>query len=730
MIFGRKQTEELKTDQAPAKQEPKEKRTFREKWQARKERRQRILEERSQSRFARKMKPVYNVMNRFSVLFTILLAVMINLIIEILSRHSAIQAFRYLTGSPLVFLYNTYLITVTLCLAYIFKRRTFVRALVSIVWLLIGLINGALLLKRVTPFNAQDLKAVSEAAAVATRYFSVFELVLVIAGLAAVVVWLISFWRRGMQYQGKVRRVAAIIVCAALFVSVPFVTKLATRKRVLSSYFGNIAFAYQDYGLPYCFMTSLFNTGIDQPEGYSQEAIARINPDHSLNRIEVDRDKKDLPNIILIQWESFFDTDEVSWIKPSIDPMPNFHKWEKEYTCGYFKAPSVGAGTANTEFEVLTGLNMRSFGPGEYPFKTILKETTCESAASALDQVGYKSFAFHNNGGNFYSRADVYNNIGFDCYVSKEFMNILQYTENGWSKDLVLPQYLKQAMNSTSGADFLFTVTVQGHGDYPSEKVLQNPAVTLADMDDELLKNKWEYYVNQMYETDLVLGDLIKDLEKRGEPTVVFIYGDHLPTMGLTEEDLDSRYLYNTNFVMWDNIGLGKKDTNLAAYQVVSEIMKRVGIRSGTVFNYHQTRRGTKHYLEDLELLQYDILYGEHYAYEDKTLPIAEGHLEMGLKDVEIKSLQRQSGETFSIYGEGFNQNSSIYINDEKQKTVFLNNTRLDFSEWTPVEGDEVRVCQVGSKSRIFRSSRTYLYHDGVLIPKPEQDEETEEGEK
>ncbi len=41
-----------------------------------------------------------------------------------------------------------------------------------------------------------------------------------------------------------------------------------------------------------------------------------------------------------------------------------------DYSSGYFKVPSVGAGTANTEFEVLTGMNLRYFGPGEYPYKT------------------------------------------------------------------------------------------------------------------------------------------------------------------------------------------------------------------------------------------------------------------------------------------------------------------------------------------------------------------------
>ena len=109
-----------------------------------------------------------------------------------------------------------------------------------------------------------------------------------------------------------------------------------------------------------------------------------------------------------------------------------------EYSSGYFKVPSVGAGTANTEFEVLTGMSMRFFGPGEYPYKTYAKTRTLESAASALKGLGYGAEALHNNGGNFYSRAQVFNNMGFDHYTSKEFMNILQTTPKGWATDDIL----------------------------------------------------------------------------------------------------------------------------------------------------------------------------------------------------------------------------------------------------------------------------------------------------
>ena len=48
-----------------------------------------------------------------------------------------------------------------------------------------------------------------------------------------------------------------------------------------------------------------------------------------------------------------------------------------EYSSGYCQVPSIGAGTANTEFEMLTGMSMRYFGPGEYPYKSYLKGKDC-----------------------------------------------------------------------------------------------------------------------------------------------------------------------------------------------------------------------------------------------------------------------------------------------------------------------------------------------------------------
>ena len=700
------------------------KRHFREK----KERRQRILEERRNSRFAKKMEPVYKWMNRLSLLLHFVLACLINFLIEVISRLSIFEAWDYMVGTPLVFLYNAFLIFATFSIVYLVRRRMFARILLSVFWLFLGTCNGYLLTKRVTPFNAQDLKVLSDALELTGNYFNTFELVMIIIGIVALVLWIVSMWRRGGQFTGKMHRILALGGVAVSFALCVVLTNVAVDKRVISNYFGNIAFAYEDYGFPYCFSASLFNTGINEPSGYSEEMMAEISNNGEITKNETGREEDELPNIMFVQLESFFDPTEVEWLRFSEDPIPNLRKLFSEYSTGYFKVPSVGAGTANTEFEVLTGMSMRFFGPGEYPYKTYAKTKVLESAATALTSLGYGAEALHNNGGNFYSRAQVFNNMGFDHYTSKEFMNILQTTPKGWATDDILVPNIMESMDTTEGQDFVFTISVQGHGDYPTEPTLENPEIIVSGVEDEGKRNAWEYYVNEVHEMDKFVGELIEAVESRNEPTVLVFYGDHLPTMDLEAKDLKSRYLYNTNYVIWDNIGLEKQDSNLAAYQIMAEVFDRLDIHSGTVFNYHQQRRQTKNYLADLELLQYDIMYGEQYVYENSGAPITEGHMVMGVKDAHITDLVTQLDGSYSVYGDNFTKQSKVYINGEKQTTKFLNNTRLDLQESELNDGDTIMVAQVGSSNTIFRTSKTYEYRDGRLTELPEDGNAVENG--
>ncbi len=683
-------------------------------WDKRKERREQILQKRKESKLGKFIEPFIQVFNRFSLVFHMLLACCLNFVMEIISRHSFMDAWGYMVNSPYTFLYNSFLIFITFSVVYLVRRRTFTRIIISVLWLTLGIANGYMLMKRVTPFNAQDLKVLGDGISLIKSYFQEGEIGVVVLVVVAVIVWLISMWKRGGQFQGKMHRVLALICCGGWLALFMFTTNIALEHRIISNYFGNIAFAYQDYGLPYCFMSSIFNTGISQPHGYSEEVMLNVSDDGSM-ATTVGSKYNEKPNIIVVQLESFFDPNEIEFFETSIDPIPNFRKIANEHSAGYFKVPSVGAGTANTEFEVLTGMSMRYFGPGEYPFKTILKKSMAESAATALKDLEYGAHALHNNGGNFYSRSTVYDHLGFDSYTSKEFMNILQVTPQGWAKDNILIEHIEDALDTTPDQDFVFAVSVEGHGSYPEDYEMENPPVTLTGIEDKGKQNAWEYYVSLVYEMDKFVGDLVKMVEKRGEPTVLVFYGDHLPTLGIQAEDLKSRYLYNTNYAIWDNIGLPEKDQNLAAYQLMSEVFEQIGIESGTVFNYHQERRKTKDYLSDLELLQYDLLYGKQYAYQGQQKLAQEGTMLMGIRDVELTGTSISIEGKTILDGENFTKWSDVFINGEEVKHIFVNDTRIDLRKYLLQEDDMITIVQMGSSSTPFRISSTYRYRDGEL---------------
>ena len=653
-------------------------------------------------------------LNKISLPLQMLAVLLGYYVIEAISRHSLRDAFYFVREKPLVFLYNAGLIFVTTLVVYLVRRRVFVRVLLVIFWMGLGIINGVLLSQRVTPFTGPDLHLITDALKIANRYLPMAGMVIVVILMAVAFLGLALLFFKAPRYEGKLYyryNVPLILVAAAAFAGA---TNLALEKRVLSNYFGNIAFAYEDYGYPYCLATTIFNTGINCPPEYSQSSIQAIMREE--DRL-AQTDTDDLPNIIFLQLESFFDPYMVNYLKLSEDPIPNFRRMMKEYSSGYYRVPSVGAGTANTEFETITGMSLRYFGPGEYPYKSILKETTCESAPFVLKQLGYTTHAVHNNEANFYGRRSIFPNLGFDTFTSEEYMEEEDdHTPLGWVRDRVLKQSIMDCLESSEGRDYIYTISVQGHGDYPEEPILEDPQITVSGSATEEQNYKWEYYVNEIHEMDEFIQELTEELEELGEPVVLVMYGDHLPTMGLEVRDMKNRYLFQTQYVIWDNMGLKKKDENLAAYQIAAELFQRLGIFEGNVFRYHQVRKNTKNYQVDLELLQYDILYGEQYVYEGRS-PFRASRMRMGIYDATLDAVRPAPGLKNSSYiiGTHFTPSSEVMINGEYVETNYLNPTTLLISEYEFDKMDKVKVVQRSNSSTRKALSSTYERYYSVL---------------
>ncbi len=659
------------------------------------------------------------VFNKYSLVFHFLLACLLIFVIELISRHNFISAVTFIRRHTFAYLYNALIIFASLSLVYLSRYRAQLRILISGAWIFLGTINGLILSNRVTPFSYTDLKCLSDLFAMQnTNYFTAQEAAVIVTVVALFVAFIIFFFVKGPRYRGQRHSLITSVSIAALcFIGIPVTTQAAQYTNILASYFSNIAEGYSDYGFVYGFSTSVVGRGMSKPDNYSEETVTGILSEVNALRQETAVTKETAPNIICVLLESFCDPYEVNFLSLSQDPVPNFHKLEEHFSTGYLTVPVVGAGTANTEFEVLTGMSMQYFGTGEYPYKTILKQTDCESVASDLSDLGYGTHVVHNNTATFYSRNNAFSMMGFDTFTSKELMNITQYTPSGsWPTDDILIQETMKSMDSTPDSpDFVYTITVEGHGDYPSEKIIENPAIAVSGAGEEAADNRWEYYVNMMHEVDDFIGDLIAAVEKRGEDTIIVFFGDHLPTMDLTDSDMKSGDIFKTKYVTWNNIGLPKEDADLTSYQLLAAAMNQAGIHEGTIFNYHQTMADDAGYSEGLETLQYDLLYGKRYAYQGKN-PYPATDLVMDVEDVSITAMRKDEEDCLLyISGKNFTKNTKVFVNDEKVSTIYLNSSLVAVSLDYVTDLDVIRVNVMGSRGIILREGISEMVYRDPL---------------
>ena len=658
--------------------------------------------------------------NKYSLLFHALLSCGIVFVVEILSRRNFLSACSFVGGHTGAFLFNAFIVFASLSLVYLFRRRAFFRIIISGFWIILGIINGCILSNRVTPFGFTDLKCINDLFAMNnTNYFTAEEATIVVIGLGLFALFCAVLFIKGPRYQGRIHKIVVLAsIVSVMFIGLPVTTSAAQNANVVASYFSNIAQGYENYGFIYGFSSSVVDRGMSKPDDYTEEHVAEITDKAESTKQETTVTKDDAPNIICVLLESFCDPDEIKFLHYNDDPIPTFHKLEENYSTGYLTVPVVGAGTANSEFEVLTGMSMQYFGTGEYPYKTILKKTDCESTAADLASIGYGTHAVHNNGGNFYSRVNAFSMMGFDTFTSKELMNIQTYTPNGsWATDDILVDETIKTLDSTPNQpDFTYTITVGTHGDYPKEQVIENPKYTANGAFDEETRNQWTYYINQLNEVDTFMADLIDKVSKRDENTVIVFFGDHLPTMGLQDSDMRPGDIYKTKYVTWNNMGLEKQDADLYAYQLMASITNSVGIHEGTILNYHQTQMNSSDYLDGLENLQYDILYGDRYCYngEDKY-PATD--IVMGIDPVTVDSATNSIGDSeVIIRGSNFTKWSKVFVNGSKVNTIFSGPNCLIISKDAISDGDTLQVNQMGSNNTVFRSSNTLTYSDSDVV--------------
>lgn len=644
---------------------------------------------------------------RIPIVQCVLIALLLNFVIEIVCRRSFVSALTFTFCHPLYFLADLSVILVTLSVALLFRKRYFVYILISTVWFALGVTNCILILVRTAPFEAVDFSILRTGLGIITVYMEIWQIVLV-ALLLLSVIGLIIYLGIRMKRQSRRLRDALIGFGGAAILALALLLPMNLAGGYPSS-FSNLSEAYDDYGFTYCFVCSIFDRGVDKPDGYGKAAIDGLTAEIDAKRpVSVPTGK--LPNVIFLQLESFIDVSRLkeSAVCFSEDPTPYFSSLKREYSSGLLRVPTIGAGTANTEFEVVTGMSHHDFGTGEYPYKSFLQKKACESVPFLLKEHGYTAHAIHNHTATFYERNEAYAYLGFDTFTPLEYMTDVTYNELGWAKDEVLTEQIMNAMRSTAGSpDMLLTVSVQGHGKYA--KMQGTPKITASsDLLDGDTLDRLIYYVNQLHEMDLFLEELTAVLSAYGEDVILVMYGDHLPSLGLSEDCFESGDMYQTDYVIWSNCDLERTVRDLTSYQLASHALAMADISVGHIIRLHQSRYadGIDEYGEELQLLEYDMLDGKQYVYGGRT-PYTATELQMGVLDVAVYDAVTENGG-FRVTGENFTEASVVFINGKKCRTTYRSENELFVDDKEIKPKDKITVCQITEDRVVLGRSDAY----------------------
>lgn len=588
----------------------------------------------------------------------------------------------FVTQRPVYFLYNALIVLAALSFSELFKRRRAVLCTMSLLWLSLGAVQYMVVKDRAQPFCSVDILMLKDAFSLITVYYTWPQIILMFAAGFGVIVAVVLMFGR-MARRRRFNRSAALLTFVGFVLLCFMCSALGVRLGAFPRRFENLVDAYSDYGFATCFSFTFGQQGISRPNEYSNETVAEIlkdidEDDETSHLTFGEDDNLAQPNVIIVQLESFFDVNTIIGGAYSADPTPCFNRLCRNFPSGLLYVPTIGGGTANTEFEVLTGMNVDFFGAGEYPYNTILQQEAVESVGTNLKAQGYTATAMHNNSATFYSRHLVYPNLGFDRFVSLEYMRDMKYTDLGWAKDAALTGEILQALETTEGRDLVMCVTVESHGKYAEAYTPKPGDIEVLSLPEGVPLAPFQNFINILPATDTFLKNLIHSLARFDEPTVVVAYGDHLPALELDNDMLTTGSVYASRYVIWNNFDKDFDAPDMQAYRLSANILKQLGFSGGVICKYHQSAdpgETGEAYLDKLEQLQYDILYGDRQAFEGES-PFQPADMAMGSAPIAVEAAEFAYGRLL-VTGEHFTEFSSVVVDGQPAQTVYIDQTHI-----------------------------------------------------
>lgn len=382
---------------------------------------------------------------------------------------------------------------------------------------------------------------------------------------------------------------------------------------------------------------------IEKPDNYSEEYLVEKLENLEEQHYETDETK---PNIVVVMSEAFWEIKNLNMgnqfevLHPTVD----------EYKIGHLISPAFGGGTANVEFEVLTGYSMTNLPIGSVPYEHYIASDT-QSLAHTLSEKGYTTTAIHTYTKSFWNRVEAYDHLGFEKFIGQEDLEQPNY--NGvFIDDAVINDLIIDEIAGNEQPSFIYAITMQNHGGYLDDRYGES-TLQLANTGSADLNQIINTYSTGIKYSDQMLNNLFEEIEKLEEPTLVVFFGDHLPLMegvytelgyvqDMYVQTLDELLkMKQTPLVAWsnyqneisnvDNISaafLGPKILEWAKldaplfYSFLNDFSKQMPGYSAQfkLSNDGELMHETKEELKEIEdlykLLQYDLLFGEKYVQE------------------------------------------------------------------------------------------------------------------
>lgn len=361
--------------------------------------------------------------------------------------------------------------------------------------------------------------------------------------------------------------VASFAVLAGLILTVYASNDLYNSFSVSNAYY--IPSVFNELGFPYCFCHQFTTYPIDKPEGFDK-AEAEGWDDGGETGLGKD------VHLIMVMDEAFSDLtdDDAFAYTAENDPLPNLHALQNDphAISGHVVVPGFAGGTANTEFDVLTGMQTNALSAATTSsFRAVNRNL--DSVLRLFGDDGYHASFFHPGDDWFYNRENVYRWMGAEETVFVDQMEDLDY-KGRWVTDDYMAGFIEDKFEeAVENGELLcnYTTTIQNHMSYTADKYgadYEYPDVPLTVSVSPEVETLLKVYVEGARDADAMLGRLVDYFSATDEPVVLAFWGDHLPYLGdnqlgyeelgsevaLSEEERsDPLCSYETPYVIWAN---------------------------------------------------------------------------------------------------------------------------------------------------------------------------------